>query len=91
MIGNALKIQTIFGSATSKKLADVNTKPDEEKLRRYVHGKYFYEQVVNPVLNQLLGQKSADERQFSILRTLPTVTDLNLLVNKMGLNVGDGT
>lgn len=74
-----------------QKLADVNTKPDEEKLRRYVHGKYFYEQVVNPVLNQLLGQKSADERQFSILRTLPTVTDLNLLVNKMGLNVGDGT
>lgn len=102
VVTNDVEIQRILGDwhaflnpnhiwhRYQQRLADVHQKSDEEKLRIYVHGKRFYEQVVNPVLNQLLGQKAADERQFSIIRTLPTVTDLTLLVDKMGLNDGDG-
>lgn len=69
------------------KLQEVEEKTVEEKLKLHVHGKYFYQQVVNPALNELLGQKSAEERQFAILRTLPVTTDLNPLFRKMGLDL----
>lgn len=58
----------------------------DEQLKRIVHGKYFYEQVVNPLLNQLLGQKSAGDRQKAIFRTLPVPDDLAPLWQKMGLS-----
>ncbi|MEA3241755.1 MAG: hypothetical protein U9P37_09335, partial [Pseudomonadota bacterium] len=43
----------------------------ENKLRRWVHGKKFYEGVVNHVLNDLLGQKVTSERKISIFRHSP--------------------
>lgn len=67
------------------KLTQVNTISNNEKLKLHVHGKLFYQQVVNTVLNQLLGQKSADDRQFAIIRTLPAVNDLAPVVASMGL------
>lgn len=71
-----------------EKLADVVAKDTDEKLKRHVHGKLFYEGVVNPVFNRLFGQKSADERQLAIVRTLPIMTDLRPLLQKMGFGVG---
>lgn len=59
--------------------------PVDEQLKQVIHGKYFYEQVVNPLLNQLLGQKAATERQRAIFRTLPVPDDLGPLWQKMGL------
>lgn len=66
-------------------LAQVVQFPVDEQLKRCVHGKYFYEQVVNPLLNQLLGQKSATEQQKAIFRTLLVPDDLAPLWHKMGL------
>ena len=64
----------------------VAEKSDDEKLTLHVHGKEFYKTVVNPALNQLLGQKNAEERQFSIIRTLPQAEDLRPILDKLGLN-----
>ncbi|MBS3964852.1 MAG: DUF4435 domain-containing protein [Methylomonas sp.] len=66
-------------------LAQAVQLPVDEQLKRLIHGKYFYEQVVNPLLNQLLGQKSATDRQKAIFRTLPVPDDLGPLWQKMGL------
>lgn len=66
-------------------LAQVIQLPVDEQLKRVIHGKYFYEQVVNPLLNQLLGQKSATDRQRAIFRTLPVSNDLKPLWQKMSL------
>lgn len=55
----------------------------EEQLKQHVHGKSFYSEVVNPVLNTLLGTKSAGERKFSIIRTLPRMEELRPLLAKM--------
>lgn len=64
----------------------VAEKSDDEKLTLHVHGKEFYKTVVNPALNQLLGQKNAEERQFSIIRTLPQAEDLRPILDKLGLD-----
>lgn len=66
-------------------LAQIVPLPVVEQLKRVIHGKYFYEQVVNPLLNQLLGQKAETERQIAIFRTLPLPDDLEPLWQKMGL------
>lgn len=66
-------------------LAQAIQLPVDEQLKRVIHGKYFYEQVVNPLLNQLLGQKAATDRQKAIFRTLPVPDDLGPLWQKMGL------
>ena len=68
-------------------LAQVDQLSVDEQLKRVIHGKYFYEQVVNPLLNQLLGQKAATERQKAIFRTLPVPDDFGPLWQKMGLTV----
>lgn len=73
------------------RLSDIETKTIDEKLKLHVHGKYFYEKVVNPTLNSLLGQKSSNDRQLSIIRTLPVMTELHPLIIKMGLDVEDRT
>ncbi|MGP9647489.1 hypothetical protein ACT3R8_11100 [Halomonas sp. AOP42-C2-23] len=67
------------------RLSDVVQKPIDEKLKVHVHGKEFYKKVVNPTLNELLGQKRAEERQFSIIRTLPEAYDLQPVLDRLGL------
>jgi hypothetical protein len=57
----------------------------DEQLKYYIHGKHFFAQIVTPVLNQLLIQESADQRQQKIFRTLPLPADLDPLWQKMGL------
>ena len=67
-------------------LAKVDQLPVDEQLKRVVHGKYFYERVVDPLLDQLLGQESANDRKKAIFRDL-VPADLGSLWQKMGLTV----
>lgn len=55
----------------------------EEQLKQHIHGKSFYNEVVNPALNSLLGTKPADGRKLSIIRTLPAMEELRPLLTKM--------
>jgi len=57
----------------------------EQQLKHWVHGKKFYENVIHPVFNELLGQQSASERKKAIIRTCPVPDDLTGLWEKMGL------
>ncbi|MET4162894.1 hypothetical protein ABIE61_002755 [Marinobacterium sp. MBR-111] len=72
------------------RLRAVEPKSVEQKLTLHIHGKLFYEQVVNPILNQLLGQKRADDRQFAIMRTLPPTADLIPVLAKLDVVYGGG-
>lgn len=56
-----------------------------EQLTLNIHGKKFFEQVVNPVLNQLLGQMKSVERQRAIFRHLPASEEFMPLWQKMEL------
>lgn len=58
-------------------LEGVRKLPQDEQLKRWVHGKSFYTAVVNLVLNTLLGQKSEKDRRSSMIRTLPLPDDLS--------------
>lgn len=52
---------------------------------KWLYAKDFYPQVVQQVLNRLLGQKTAKERRIAILRTRPVPADLDVLWQAMGL------
>lgn len=67
------------------KLAEVQTLSQEQKLQRWVHGKIFYQSIVNVVLNELLGTKAADYRKKAIFRTCQVPDDLDSLWEKMEL------
>ena len=65
--------------------ATVNTKEVSEQLHRWIHGKLFYQSVVHPALDQLLGQKAAEERRLKIFRTRTLPDDLAPLWAMLGL------
>jgi hypothetical protein len=67
------------------KLETVQALSQDQQIKRWVHGKSFYSNVVNPALNLLLGQKAENERRSSIIRTLPFPEDLLELWEKLGL------
>lgn len=67
------------------RLKEVQSLPEAEKLKRWVHGKKFYAQVVNGLLNNLLGVKPAINRQKSIFRSSPVPHDFESLWVKMDL------
>ncbi len=56
-----------------------------DQLKRCVHGKKFYEVVVNTALNDLLGQMSNNARQKAIIRHMPVPDDLQPLWERMSL------
>lgn len=59
---------------------------DASKLcTQWIYAKNFYPQVVHQVLNRLLGQKPAKERQIAIFRTRTVPADLDVLWQAMGL------
>ncbi len=58
----------------------------EQQLLRWVHGKQFYENVVDRVLHELIGQENADERQRVFFRQCPVPADFDPLWQKMGLS-----
>jgi hypothetical protein len=67
------------------KYHEVSELPESEQFKKWIHGKAFYQTVVNNILNELLGQKSSKQRKISILRTLPAPDDLIPLWQKMGI------
>lgn len=67
------------------KFNEVSELSESEQFKKWIHGKEFYQDVVNKVLNDLLGQKSAKQRKISIFRTLPPPDDLIPLWQKMDL------
>lgn len=66
-------------------IGSMNAKSTSDFLHHSLYAKDFYPQVVHPVLNQLLGQKSAVERRAALFRTLPIPSDLDPLWQRMGL------
>lgn len=68
-----------------EKLSQVQQLSVEQKLLYWVHGKQFYESVVDRVLHELIGQQSAVSRQKDIFRHCPVPADFNPLWQKMGL------
>ena len=66
-------------------LRDVEKSTEEQQFKLHFHGKLFYEQVVHPLFNKLLGQKSAKDLQQQIFITLPVPDDLEPLWKKMKL------
>ena len=79
-----LEPETIFNNY-QQRLDEAESKDQLTKLCLYVHGKKFYETEVNRVLNQLLGQQSANQRQKNIFKELPVPNDIKPLWQKMQL------
>lgn len=52
---------------------------------KWLYAKNFYPQVVQLVLNRLLGQKDAKERRIAIFRARPVPDDLDIVWRAMGL------
>ena len=55
----------------------------EEQFCVWVHGKLFWKNVVNPVMNRLFGQMGEAKRRNKILRRLPQPADLQPILNRL--------
>lgn len=58
----------------------------DDFCQRWLHAKDFYAEVTHRVLDQLLGQKSAKDRQLAIFKTRQVPADLDVVWQAMGLN-----
>lgn len=74
------------------KLTEIAALPREQQIRHWIHGKLFFQQVVNKVLNDLLDMRIAGEdyRAAKKMKALlfnhcPVPADFNPLWQKMGL------
>ena len=67
------------------KYNEVTELSEAEQFTKWIHGKVFYQTVVNNVLNDLLGQESSRQRKISIFNTLSPPDDLIPLWHKMDL------
>lgn len=66
-------------------IARMNTQTTVDFLHHSLYAKAFYPQVVHPVLDRLLGQKSAGVRRVALFKTLPIPADLEPLWQQMDL------
>jgi len=57
-------------------LASSRAAPVSEQYAQWVHGKHFWQQVVNPAMTKLFGQMSEAKRRIEILRQIPKPADL---------------
>lgn len=64
-------------------LRQADSRPKEEKIFQWIHGKIFWSFVVNPVMNRLFGQLTDGERRNQILRRLPKPVDLQPLFDRL--------
>ncbi len=69
-----LQADTIF-KKFQQKLAEVRSLSEKEKLHHWIHGKLFWENVVHPLLNKKLGQKSAEVYRRNLWQNLPLPKD----------------
>jgi hypothetical protein len=55
-----------------------------EQLKLQVHGKLYWEKVVNPEMNRYFGQLSAKKRRLKVLEHLPELPeDLSLILDRL--------
>jgi hypothetical protein len=80
---------TLDADAVLAAVHDWERKLEAEDVSRlcaqWLHAKFFYQEVVHPTLNRLLGQKPEKERRLAILRTRAVPDDLLPLWQAMGL------
>lgn len=72
-------------AAYQTRLAEVNTWSAPQQLSGAVHGKHFFQAVITPVLNQLLGQARAEQHQKDLLKHAQPPADLQPLWQRMNL------
>ncbi|ECA1329205.1 DUF4435 domain-containing protein [Salmonella enterica subsp. enterica serovar Leatherhead] len=65
--------------------ADIAARSPTTQLTQCFHGKMFFEQAIDPLLTQLLGQRAREQRQKDLFRTLPVPDDLTFIWTEMGL------
>ena len=58
--------------------------PVSEQYARWVHGKHFWENVVNPTMTSLFGQMAEKRRRIEILRQIPRPADLRTVFDAIG-------
>jgi hypothetical protein len=63
----------------NRKLDEVKPLSNEEKLKRWLVGKEFFNNVVYPYFNKTFGQKSIKEYRKIIWENLPIPEDFNLM------------
>ena len=66
-------------------LMEINSLPMIDFLQHRLYAKDSYPRVVHPLLDGLLGQKSAWVRRQALYQTLPLPEDLNFVWARMGL------
>ncbi|EPH6014598.1 TPA: DUF4435 domain-containing protein [Yersinia enterocolitica] len=65
--------------------AQVESLSLSEQLTICIHGKLLFEKFVDPLLTSFLGQRSREQRQKDLFRTLPVPDDLSPIWVRMGL------
>lgn len=65
----------------NRKLEEVKPSSNEEKFKRWLVGKEFFNNVVYPYFNKTFGQKSIKEYRKIIWENLPIPEDFNLMWN----------
>lgn len=81
---DVLNPTTIWSSFQSK-LTTVNSANDLAKVTKWVHGKKYFKENVQAVLNTNFGQRSADIWFRDLQRDMPVPADLDFLWTAMGL------
>ena len=64
-------------------LAAVEQASLEDQYCQWVHGKVYWENVVNPAMNRLLGQMAEVDRRKKILRKLPRPDDFQPILDRL--------
>ncbi|MFK5970556.1 MAG: DUF4435 domain-containing protein [Candidatus Marithrix sp.] len=60
---NFLEPEIIFNKFEERLLSIMEENDEAKQLKQWIHGKKFYNECVSKVLNQFLGQESADNRR----------------------------
>lgn len=76
---------TIIWNDFQSKLTQVNAAPYEEQVTQCVHGKKYFTEHVQSVLNTYFLQRSADEWFQTLQLDMPAPADLGFLWTAMGL------
>ncbi|MDQ6979718.1 MAG: hypothetical protein Q9M09_05990 [Mariprofundaceae bacterium] len=66
-----------------QQLASVQDLPFEDQLKCWVHGKLFFNSVINNVLNQSLGVQKSSKRRIDLFKSCPTPNDFDGLWQRM--------
>jgi hypothetical protein len=64
-------------------LASSRAAPASEQYAQWVHGKHFWQQVVNPSMTKLFGQMSESRRRIEILRQIQKPADLQPVFDRL--------